>query len=313
MFFWPKGASALTKGPKGNTPLHMAAKQEKVVIVEKILYALPNYAEEINTKNDQGQTPLHLASAHGYPDVIDLLLDWYADIKARDEQGRTPFHAAAAAENTGAMNMLLSWDTDILEAKDDLGNTPMNVAAQLGKRKSVDLLLAKGANKNANNTAGDVPLSLSTKNNHPDVVHSLLLSCAHINTAVMSLLLEPCSPTYNDSGSKIEEATFAEFTNQKSTENCTTSSAGRLTGVLPQGLGYVVRGATYASAALSDFSLVPGTLLLVQYLASYWSGSYRGNTQRNPIQAHHNNQSPIDRYATAVEQALQVGEKKGWG
>lgn len=58
-----------------------------------ITLALNNKAN-VNTKNDDGQTPLHLAAQEERTEAIQLLIEKGADIKAKDNYDQTPLHLA---------------------------------------------------------------------------------------------------------------------------------------------------------------------------------------------------------------------------
>jgi hypothetical protein len=64
---------------------------------------------------------------------------------------------------------------------DDLGITPLHLAAEKGHKDVVELLVAKGAAVNAQNCFGDTPLFEALKGNHKDIVEFLLASKANAN------------------------------------------------------------------------------------------------------------------------------------
>jgi len=92
-----KGANKLNlnaSNEEENTPLHLAAKEGHVKIVDAML----QFAGEltINANNIRGNTPLHLAAIHGHVDVVKKLVEpkFEVDLNNRYRQGQTPLHFA---------------------------------------------------------------------------------------------------------------------------------------------------------------------------------------------------------------------------
>ena len=80
------------------------------------------------------------------------MLDRGADLEARDDLGCTPLCRAAAKGYVGVVKLLLDRGAD-LEAKDRLGWTPLIHAAENGQAVIVKLLLGCGARFEPNNWA----------------------------------------------------------------------------------------------------------------------------------------------------------------
>ena len=87
-------------------------------------------------------TPLHLAVANA--EAMTALLDVGADVDSRDNIGWTPLHLAAAAGTAEAITALLNAGAYI-GARDKNGLTPLHLAAGFGTAETVTALLDAGA------------------------------------------------------------------------------------------------------------------------------------------------------------------------
>src|SRR5262249_49562708 len=68
-----------------NTPLHIAAGNGEITIVEQLL----EFNALISSANDSGMTPLHRAAEGYYPQVMELLRKRGANLTVTDQEGRT--------------------------------------------------------------------------------------------------------------------------------------------------------------------------------------------------------------------------------
>ena len=129
-------------------------------------------------------TPLHMACAHGYaaaaPAMVASLLDAGADIGARCPLGETPLHLAATYSWLPVIEALLAGGADVDEvtvpapanvhqlaspphAVPVHGQTPLMIAAREGGEAGVRLLLARGADVHARDSAGGTALHVAAR------------------------------------------------------------------------------------------------------------------------------------------------------
>ncbi|ETN67520.1 26S proteasome non-ATPase regulatory subunit 10 [Anopheles darlingi] len=101
----------------------------------------------------------------------------------RDENERLLLHWAAKAGNARMVELLLSRHPEQLEAQDDMGYTPLVLAALCGHRTVVDLLVAAGANLNHCTKRGHSALQYCCSRGHLGIATYLLEAGAEVNIA----------------------------------------------------------------------------------------------------------------------------------
>ena len=69
---------------------------------------LRNRATNLNAKAYDGTTPLILAARLAIEEMVDGLINAESDINAPDNNGKTALHWAAAVNNIDAVNILLA-------------------------------------------------------------------------------------------------------------------------------------------------------------------------------------------------------------
>jgi ankyrin repeat protein/L-ascorbate metabolism protein UlaG (beta-lactamase superfamily) len=159
------------KDEEGETPLHKAAAAGHIAIVEYLL----TEGADIDARNNDNQNPLLYAAYHGHKDVVHLLLDKGANFKEPDRYGRTVLHYPVRGGYKDVVEILVKKGMDItvedgmgvsplrfaiegghaeimdvfvdskaLDVGGDKGGVALHLAAALGQKEIVDLLIAKG-------------------------------------------------------------------------------------------------------------------------------------------------------------------------
>ncbi|GLD99970.1 hypothetical protein PINS_up008698 [Pythium insidiosum] len=95
-------AASNLQDDEGNTALHYAANAETAEILLSSAFRT-----NANIPNRRGQTPLHIAAANGKVGVVNLLIHSGADQDIVDDQGQSAFHVAAANGHTAVALVLL--------------------------------------------------------------------------------------------------------------------------------------------------------------------------------------------------------------
>ncbi len=151
-------------GDRGNvherdsTPLILAAGWQHR---ESAQILLANKAE-VNWRNGQGTTALWIAVNKNDTALVGLLLDNGADpkIKYDTANGWTVLHLAARDRRKELAELLLAHGANA-NAQDNTGETPLHLAVSLGEREMVALLLAHGADANLKDHQGQTALDLA--------------------------------------------------------------------------------------------------------------------------------------------------------
>jgi len=142
----------------GGTMLHAAAAADREDIVRLLLEA----GADINAGNypdtmkfyTRLMTPLHRAVCSNSKSCVEVLLAAGADVHAKDKMGETPLQLAAEYGYTEIAELLLTYDANVNET-DDEGKTALHKAHN---RDTAELLIARGANVNAKAKDGSTPL-----------------------------------------------------------------------------------------------------------------------------------------------------------
>lgn len=147
----------------GFSPMHTAAANGYVEIVEELLKVEPGLCRlEGNGK----RTPLHCAAIKGRNEVISAMLlacpDCIADVNIQKE---IALHLAVKNSQLEAVKMLVGWiielnKTEVLNMKDERGNTVLHLATWRKQRQVIELLLCHSTSSsgmvdvNARNDSG---------------------------------------------------------------------------------------------------------------------------------------------------------------
>ncbi|PKA66067.1 E3 ubiquitin-protein ligase KEG [Apostasia shenzhenica] len=134
------GADVEGRGRTGRSPLEAAAGAGEALIAELLL------ARGASTERSPGSTwgPLHHAAARGYSELLRLLLLKGAAVDAPATDGRTALHLAASERRRECAALLLSAGARADASGGKAGDTPLHVAAAGGDEVTAKLLLANG-------------------------------------------------------------------------------------------------------------------------------------------------------------------------
>jgi len=156
------GGSVDVRGRGEETTLHkiIRANEESLDAVQFLL----ERGADVNARREDLWTPLHLAVDIGEVKMARVLIEHHADVNSQSDEGLTPLHLLSrqnlpSLEDNGptlAMLLLESGANVNLPARDKA--TPLHLASFNTQPEFVRVLLEHGANTDAENDEGKIPL-----------------------------------------------------------------------------------------------------------------------------------------------------------
>ena len=198
----------------GQSPLFIAAKHGRFEIVEYLHQNGADINAQLNYDRKDisaGWTPLHCAAYYGNLEVVKYLVQNGALLNPGDKKDRTPLYYAIFyhkddvvkyLKNAGAKEMakisykrlfdaICEGDLKTVElclkngvrvnAKDELGRSPLYIAAKLGRFEIVKLLLQEGADIHVKSNGGQSVLYIGAYSGNVEIVKLLHQKGADIN------------------------------------------------------------------------------------------------------------------------------------
>lgn len=114
---------------------------------------------DVNALNDKGESVLMMAALKGRLDLCERLLKRGANV---NKEGWTPLHYAASGPEPKTVALLLAQGADV-DAESPTKHTALMLAVRYGPETSVDLLLAQGADLKRVNAGGWNAVELAAK------------------------------------------------------------------------------------------------------------------------------------------------------
>ncbi|CAB0033723.1 unnamed protein product [Trichogramma brassicae] len=154
----------------GYTHFHVACEYGCVEAIEKFL----ELGQDPNVVwRKTGDTPLHLTLSDTPKEVAEMLLRGGADYNIANANGTTPLHIICGRyRNDDFIEEFFGiYEDEIrtarVDARDNSGNTPLHmIVNKRDFRRSLELLLRRGADPNAANEEGSTPLHFICKNRY---------------------------------------------------------------------------------------------------------------------------------------------------
>ena len=137
-------------------------------------------ASLVNACAPDGNFPLGLAAFFGHPSTVRLLLGRGADVHAAAQNSMKvqALHAAIAGRNAEAVEAVLARGADV-NARQQVGYTPLMGAASSGRDDLADLLLARGADPSLVSNDGKTAATVANEHGHAALADRLETLAAH--------------------------------------------------------------------------------------------------------------------------------------
>ena len=144
---------------------------------------------DVNAKDKNGFSALELAATFARADVVEVLIESGADVNIRSEaRGRTPIFAFVDEDTTvpnreaqllPIVKTLIAAKADV-NAKDNMGNTPLHLAAIVGYSTIAEALISAGADVNAQDQSKFTPLHFASLSGRLKILEMLLKAGADV-------------------------------------------------------------------------------------------------------------------------------------
>ena len=146
------GADVMAKDKDGETPLHLALKEEEDGVARMLI----ELGADVTAQNNNGETPLHSARN---VEIARMLFEHGADVAAQTTDMETPLHQVSSLGQVEVARMLIENGADVMAQTED-GDTPLHQASSLGQVEVARMLIEHGADFMAQTDDGDTPLHL---------------------------------------------------------------------------------------------------------------------------------------------------------
>ncbi|KDO22633.1 TKL protein kinase [Saprolegnia parasitica CBS 223.65] len=153
------GVSCSLANEGGATALHMAAAHGHASILTTLLQEVRDN-DGINTPNHSH--PFLSLLPGGHADAVEALILGNASMHCVSNTDATLLHAAVLGGNTSVLDQLFLFCSDAKDVCDEMGQTPLHVAAAKNLVNAVKYLVKAKANVVATTITGKTPLMLAT-------------------------------------------------------------------------------------------------------------------------------------------------------
>lgn len=168
------------KDNTGMTKLHHAATHHSFPLVQSLI----NQGANLRSRSNDGKTALHYACLHSNSEtsIIKLLLsksEVRELVNLKDDNGQTPLHYASKSGFANGIRLLIDCGAEI-DIHDNHGFSPYLWAAIAGKDEAIGLLLSVGVDIDSTSPDGKSALGWAASLGHTSVAGSLIRNGADL-------------------------------------------------------------------------------------------------------------------------------------
>lgn len=164
---------------EGMTLVQFAIINGHDFVLEILLQSDPAMA---NSKGAYGCCPIHVAALSASQSAIDILLEHGASAEKSDDLGNNVLHYFIRGKKEGRRMLDLFLQLGINPSSpNDVGDSPLHIAAQCNNMTAAEMLIRAGADINAKNNYLQTPLYVACFNRSKDVMMALLHGGAYVN------------------------------------------------------------------------------------------------------------------------------------
>ena len=142
--------------PNHNTILHIAAQFGKLDCVQRIL-TLPSCSSLLQRPNLKGETPLHLAAREGHLEIVEDLIRTAKSLpvdietgigaekvilRTKNKRKDTALHEAVRYGHSNVVKLLIEEDPEFTYGPNSSGRTPLYIAAERRFTDMVDMIIS---------------------------------------------------------------------------------------------------------------------------------------------------------------------------
>ena len=169
-----------------HSPLYFAIRNRHADVAELLITS----GADVNIKNGFDESPMDVAVHAKLQNIVNLLIEHGAetsslkDTEKTTEESKKPLASiwkGATEGNIEIVKQHLDAGVDI-NAKNSDGESPLQLAAQVGQKEILELLISKGADINTKDVVGWTPVIEAAREGHKAIVELLISHGALLNT-----------------------------------------------------------------------------------------------------------------------------------